>query len=57
MYVVYRRHLKHVYFTVLERFSVEELQAQKEQLWRMEMALLAEKRKGKDKRRTLRRQR
>jgi len=48
--------LKHVYFSSLERFTIEELCAQRDALFRLEQELLSEKQRGKNKRRTLRRQ-
>jgi len=50
------RHLKHVYFTILDSFSDADLERQRGALLSMEEELLALKQQGKNKRRTLRRQ-
>ena len=48
--------LKHIYFSMLNRFSVDELVVQRNVLRQMEIDLLSSKRGAKNRRRTLRRQ-
>ena len=55
--LVWCRHLKHCYFTVLEQFTAEELRKQSDELLAMEKELLADKKKAKSRRKTLRKQR